>query len=61
MDQVKDVTLENATCDCGKALADCKCARGEECECGGDPALCHSKNSAPEVITVSLSSPIVRK
>ena len=31
---------EAATCECGKLLADCQCARGEQCECGGDPALC---------------------
>ena len=29
-----------AVCACGKNLADCACANGEECTCGGDPRLC---------------------
>ncbi len=61
MDQAKDTTLVKETCDCGKDLADCKCARGEACECGGDPALCHSKDTAPQIIAVSLSTSPVRK
>jgi hypothetical protein len=61
MEQVKDVKLVKETCDCGKLLADCQCARGEVCECGGDTSLCQSKNSAPQMITVSLSTPFARK
>ena len=37
--------IKAATCECGKLLADCQCANGEECECGGDPALCHANES----------------
>ena len=29
-----------AVCACGKELAECSCANGEECTCGGDPRLC---------------------
>ena len=34
--------IEAATCECGKLLADCQCANGGECECGGDPAMCQA-------------------
>ncbi len=45
--RVEGVTgqIEAATCACGKLLADCQCENGEECECGGDPALCHANES----------------
>ena len=43
------VTLETAVCECGKALSECACANGEECDCGGE---CERKSQA-QVVTIS--------
>ena len=50
-------TIDAATCECGKLRADCQCAKGEQCECGGDPALCHaeSANTIELVVPVKTS------
>ena len=58
IEQVKGIesvkeTIDAATCECGKLLADCQCAKGEECECGGDPALCRAES----VNTIELTAP----
>jgi hypothetical protein len=59
VEQAKDApsvpeNIEAVACECGKPLADCQCAKGEVCECGGDPALCSSNESGN---TIELALP----
>ena len=58
-EQAKDTlniseNIEAAICECGKLLADCQCAKGGVCECGGDPALCNANESGN---TIELALP----
>ncbi len=59
IEQTKDTVsipenIEAASCECGKLLVDCECAKGEVCECGGDPALCNANESGD---TIELALP----
>ncbi len=34
--ETEPVTLEAAVCKCGKALSECTCENGGECDCDGE-------------------------